>query len=170
MPSNRTRVLALRCVIAALLLAHLCLIFHFSAEAAPQSDQTSSSFIETLLRSMDASYASLPPETQAQRIQSLQKAVRTLAHLAEFALLGALTCALLLTFSDRLRLSAFGLPGCALVAAFDELHQLFVPGRTFQWEDIVIDTLGAAIGIAALWLFCLLLRRAQHRKKKGTEV
>ena len=34
---------------------------------------------------------------------------------------------------------------------FDEVHQLFVPTRTFQLIDIVIDFLGAIVGGLAWW-------------------
>lgn len=36
-----------------------------------------------------------------------------------------------------------------LYAASDELHQLFVPGRTASWVDVMIDATGAFLGLAA---------------------
>ncbi len=45
---------------------------------------------------------------------------------------------------------------CAVAAAYavtDEIHQAFVPGRQAQVGDVLIDTAGAALGIAALWLY-----------------
>jgi VanZ family protein len=41
----------------------------------------------------------------------------------------------------------------ALYAASDEFHQVFVPSRTAAIHDVVIDTLGGAAGLLALWLF-----------------
>ncbi|MGB7767502.1 MAG: VanZ family protein [Verrucomicrobiia bacterium] len=40
----------------------------------------------------------------------------------------------------------------ALYAASDEFHQIFVPTRTPAVHDVVIDTLGGAAGLFALWL------------------
>jgi VanZ family protein len=37
-----------------------------------------------------------------------------------------------------------------LYALSDEFHQLYVPGRTADWTDILFDWLGAAVG-AWLW-------------------
>ena len=101
MRNRQTCLLLLRCVVAVLLLGHLCLIFHYSNEPAPQSDRTSTSFIETLLQTVSPSFASLPEEAKQARVQSLQRLVRTLAHMAEFALLGVLVCAFVLTWSVR---------------------------------------------------------------------
>ncbi len=167
MQHQRIRLLALRCVIAALLCGLLCLIFHYSGEPAMQSDRTSTSFIGTLLQTLDPSFASLPQEARQARVQALQRTVRTLAHMAEFALLGVLVCAFVLTFSARARWLLCGLGFCAGAAVSDEIHQLFMPGRTFQWEDIAVDTGGAALGMAAFLLVCLLFWRLLKRKKEG---
>lgn len=39
-----------------------------------------------------------------------------------------------------------------LYAASDEFHQVFVPTRTPALHDVMIDTLGGAAGLFALWL------------------
>jgi VanZ family protein len=39
-----------------------------------------------------------------------------------------------------------------LYAASDELHQVFVPGRTGQISDVVVDVAGAVAGLTLLWL------------------
>lgn len=39
----------------------------------------------------------------------------------------------------------------AAYAATDEYHQLFVPGRSGQVRDVVIDTVGGTLGLGA-WL------------------
>jgi len=36
---------------------------------------------------------------------------------------------------------------CIIYATSDEIHQLFVPGRSCQLLDILIDTIGSVIGI-----------------------
>ena len=169
---NNKKVLlrVLRGALLVLLALHLFVIFHFSNEAAPQSDRTSTSFIETLLQSCSPSFSSLSPEQQTQKVQSLQKTVRTLAHMAEFAWLGMLVCALLVSFRLPPKWMLCGLLGCALTALGDEGHQLLIPGRTFQWEDVAVDTCGAALGMAAVWLIVRLVARLQRRikEKKGT--
>ena len=47
----------------------------------------------------------------------------------------------------------------AIYAATDEFHQLFIPGRTGTPKDVLIDSAGAAIGLALAWL---VSRRRPH--------
>lgn len=39
-----------------------------------------------------------------------------------------------------------------LYAASDELHQVFIPSRTGQISDVVVDVIGGTIGLTLLWL------------------
>ena len=39
----------------------------------------------------------------------------------------------------------------ALYAASDELHQLFVPSRQASVRDVLLDTLGGAVGLLSVW-------------------
>ena len=58
------------------------------------------------------------------------------------------------------------LAATAAYAATDEFHQLFVPGRSGQLKDVLIDTAGGALGLVLLALILYLKRR---RKMKETE-
>ena len=69
--------------------------------------------------------------------------VRKLAHVAEYAILGAL---LLRAVRHEPAALALG----SLYAATDELHQSFVAGRHGSPVDWAIDTLGVALGVAVL--------------------
>ena len=68
--------------------------------------------------------------------------LRKLAHLTEYAILGAL----LLRATRR---PSLALALAALYAASDEVHQHFVEGRHGAPLDVAIDTLGALAGILA---------------------
>ena len=69
-------------------------------------------------------------------------ALRKLAHLTEYAILGAL-----LLRATRRAWVALGL--AALYATSDEVHQHFVAGRHGAPLDVAIDTVGALAGILA---------------------
>jgi VanZ family protein len=32
-----------------------------------------------------------------------------------------------------------------VTASFDEIHQTFIPSRTGRWQDVMLDTVGAAV-------------------------
>lgn len=40
--------------------------------------------------------------------------------------------------------------GAVAYALADEVHQIFVPGRTFQWLDLVVDAAGAAVSMVCV--------------------
>ena len=42
---------------------------------------------------------------------------------------------------------------CVLYAISDEVHQLFVPGRSGQFKDVFLDSGGAIVGAALYRLF-----------------
>ena len=50
-----------------------------------------------------------------------------------------------------------------LYGAFDELHQSFTPGRSPDVRDLFADGLGAALGVAAVWLLGAIVTRGRGR-------
>jgi len=69
--------------------------------------------------------------------------LRKLAHLSEYAVLGAL-------LQRALSRPWLAVLVGGLYALSDEIHQHFVPGRHAAWYDVVIDTIGVTIGVF-LW-------------------
>jgi hypothetical protein len=69
--------------------------------------------------------------------------LRKIAHACEFAVLGAL-------FLRALRDERAALAAGIAYAVSDELHQHFVPGRVGSPLDVVIDSVGVAVGVL-LW-------------------
>jgi VanZ family protein len=73
--------------------------------------------------------------------------LRKIAHAAEYGLLAALTM-------RWLRSAPISLVAASAYAVTDEVHQLFVRGRSGSPVDWAIDTAGAAIGLGAYLLWC----------------
>lgn len=91
-----------------------------------------------------------------ERIAVWNEPFRKLCHFSVYFILGLITYrALALDRGPRFRFSsAFGsLLFVFLYASSDELHQSFVPGRGVEFSDVLLDTLGAAIGLALLWFY-----------------
>jgi len=133
----------------------------FSASADSKSEAHSSRYFEPLLRW-------LFPRMSPEHVGQIHYDFRKFCHLAEYAVLALLLWrAVRQTDGKKQRPSAA--PGRStggwrwaeaglvlsivfLYGASDELHQVFVPNRTAQVSDVLIDTLGGAAGLLALWI------------------
>ena len=94
--------------------------------------------------------------------QSLFFYLGGLGHIFEYAILSLLLARALLWRGDFTRgqlITVFYL--IFLYAYTDELHQVFVPGRAFQVVDLLLDCLGAMIGLGA---YILYLRQAEVKQ------
>lgn len=91
--------------------------------------------------------------------------VRESAHGVEYLILGIFVFnALYTTLNYRFRaLNCFICSWliCCIYAITDELHQIPVPGRTFQVLDLVIDFAGSVIGIIAVYILFTVLKKSK---------
>lgn len=75
--------------------------------------------------------------------------IRKNAHLMAYLILGVLvTLPMLRANKKQAFLWAFII--CVVFAISDEVHQLFVPGRSGQFKDVCIDSFGAMIGVGLI--------------------
>ena len=90
----------------------------------------------------------MPEKEQKALIKKTDSTIRSLAHFTEYTALGFLTFAFFsLSNSDKIKKALLSFTGCALFSLADEVHQIFVPGRSFQFKDISIDFAGVILGI-----------------------
>ncbi len=96
--------------------------------------------------------AFLMPDLDPAHLRLLHGLVRKSAHVVEYAVLGYLALRALLP-SVPLRRSVFwALLLSVTVALVDEGFQATSPARTGHPKDVLLDGLGASVGIAAgLW-------------------
>lgn len=91
--------------------------------------------------------------------------VRKLAHCLEFTGL-----CILINFDflfEKKKIKPFwSVIFTSAYALTDELHQIFVDGRSCQISDWAVDTTGAIIGAAGFWLICFVISTAAHKRKK----
>ncbi len=123
----------------------------FSASTGAGSSQKTSRFIGPILRWFN-------PETSEETVEAIQFGIRKTAHMGEYALLAALLWRArrkpTLIGGKWIRSDAiFAIGIAALYAMTDELHQSFVPSRQGSPWDVLLDTLGATLGILAIWAF-----------------
>jgi hypothetical protein len=87
-----------------------------------------------------------------------------LAHLLTFAVVGG--AAGLAGGTRGWRMALCCVAGALLVGGMDELHQVFLPGRSASWSDLAADAAGGLLGAAALAVLHRLAGgRLTHRLK-----
>lgn len=117
----------------------MTVIFLFSAQEAADSSRLSGGFLEMFSRlpiigDLDPDLAHL--------------LIRKGAHFFIYAVLGVLTVrALAKNGVDGIKAWLLALLICVLYAVSDEVHQLFIPGRSGQAADAALDGLGSLTGI-----------------------
>lgn len=154
MPRKTHRTLTLLLWIAAV--GWIGVLFFFSGQSGEQSAGLSLRFTRWLLRALP----SLPfAENQLHPI------LRKIAHFGIFAVEGFLLgLALMRTLPSPRRAALLAIPICAAMAVLNELHQNFMAGRSCEARDMIIDTSGAILGVAAAAILLLLLRRILRRR------
>ena len=93
-------------------------------------------------------------------------AVRKSAHACEYAALSVLFFVNYKKKSRKIKqIVVMSVLSTALYAVTDEIHQLFVPGRSGQITDVILDSCGGLIGAVLSATILYLIRK---RKKDGS--
>ena len=145
------RTMARRLCCLLLVIVWMTTIFHFSAQPADESGQMSLRFGMSICRMVVPHFEDKTVEQQETMARRIEFPVRKAAHMTEYAILALLLLGMIT--KDRITRKQL-LSVICLVAAYaatDEYHQLFVPGRSGQVRDVVIDTVGGTLGLGA-WL------------------
>ena len=144
-------------LISLLLIFQMLFIFTMSSFGSDSSNAQSSQIIQVLHQV----FPSLSSHTSGLDANALTFIVRKTAHFTEYAILGILFYFFyrqILPQKNGLRLFALAILSSFLYACTDEIHQLFVPGRSGQFTDVLVDTFGAFCG-------CLLLLAIRRLRK-----
>lgn len=89
-----------------------------------------------------------------ENIELLSFIIRKLAHYTEYLILGFLVINMF-TKNNINNLYLISIILCIIYATSDEIHQIFIPGRSCQLRDILIDSIGSITGI---YLYKLYLK------------
>lgn len=133
------------------------LIWNFSAQTAAESSGTSGGVTNRALMWIYPSYRNMTPEARNALIESLSFVVRKGAHMfLYFVLMGLLLLALRTLIQHSGCQAAAAAALCALLAGLDEYHQTFVPGRSGELRDVLVDLSGGCIFLLLWWLLRML--------------
>lgn len=143
----------------------MSVVFGFSSQPAVESNETSGGFIEFIYNIYARIFGLPVASVSSARIMELQFIFRKGAHFTIYLLLGFFFCNAYFQ-SGIVKLLPLGiLSGISsvLYSASDEFHQTFIPGRSGEIRDVLIDSSGAIIGIL---IFLLILRCRKWILKK----
>lgn len=144
------RIKAFRAVSVILTVIWMFVIFSFSAQNSEKSSNTSAAVIENVVSAVYPGFKDMTDTEKTEKVESLQFTARKIAHFLIYTVLGILSLLSVISYC-KLRFylrTAISALICLLYAASDEVHQLFVAGRSCEIRDILIDFCGALLGIA----------------------
>lgn len=145
-----------------LVLFWMALIFSFSAKNAEVSTKMSTSVGEMVCRFFVPAYEEWSEKEQYALAVKIDHPIRKTAHASEYAVLGGLLLCMYASYLPKnKRTVLLAVLTGVLYAAGDEFHQLFVPGRSGQVSDVLLDSAGVFVGAGVVFI----ILRAWSRKK-----
>ncbi len=172
LPTERVMVLTIKkdriitIVFALLSLMWMMFIFSLSHDTATESSQMSQSITETIVEIIKPEIRTMKEPQKQSFIDSMEKIIRKLAHASVFMVLGILVSITLISYVKN---SAFvlvsGFAFCVFYAITDEVHQLFVQGRSGEMRDVLIDSAGSLLGMVLVFLSIYIFKKVKYRLK-----
>ena len=120
----------------------MILIFSLSAQTATQSSELSGGLIDKILNIFNRELS----EFEVVVIDFMQFIIRKSAHMFLYIILAILIFSELSLYSIK-KHEIFTAVISISYAITDEIHQYFVPGRSCEIRDVLIDSIGVIIGI-----------------------
>ncbi len=135
-----------------LLVAWAAVIFYLSSEGSDSSSGRSDAIVQTI-QSLGASW---PQDL-------LTFLTRKAAHIAAYFVLGVLAFNVARRYPiSRKKAALISISFVLAYAASDEIHQLFVPGRSGEVRDVLIDTAAGSLGVLT---HALVLKHWRKKQK-----
>ncbi len=132
-----------------LVIVWMLVIFNFSSQNGTKSTKTSD-VVTSMVVNVTTSVTNkdIPREEVKKKVEDSTFLVRKTAHFTEYLILGILVLQLLSDYTKiNKRMLIVSLIICYLYAVSDEVHQIFIPGRTAKVLDTFIDGAGSLVGI-----------------------
>ncbi len=169
------KLVLLRNLAGVLAIVWMCVIFAFSAQTKEESGEVSQSFTYQMVSSTRFFFHLDMDDARVKEIaDAIEGFVRKSAHMTEYGILSMLLYIWIgqwpMSFLRRWG-TAFG--AATVYATTDEIHQLFVAGRSGRFTDVCIDGAGAALGIIVFVLLVRavkLVRAAKVRRQEREEL
>lgn len=152
-------------IFVVLLVIWMAFIFSMSSQNSEVSSNTSGEAIRVVL-SIIPKFNEQPEEVKVNVVEKLQFITRKSAHFIAYMIFGIISMLLLLQYGKINKKPLLAFLICVAFAISDEVHQLFVPGRSGQLKDVMIDSSGSLVGIGIVLLGLKLLESRKQRKTR----
>ena len=156
-----------RLILPVLLIFQMCFIFTMSSFGHNSSDAQSNLFVDFIAQNFPHVRHGL--KNNLISLSTLIFLVRKTAHFTEYAVLGALFYLNIMQHPkpDQPHKKILSpILFSFLYAITDEIHQIFVSGRSAQYRDVLIDTLGASFGTIITYLIIKLFNKIKTQSHK----
>ena len=162
---NKNLKIFLRIILIFLIITNCIVIFKFSSEQSEQSDKSSGRIVDTIVENHPKMKKLSQKEKEIKK-QEIVFPVRKMAHFSVYTCLGILLYLFMKTFEISNRKKVLISIGLAFIyACSDEIHQLFVGGRSGEFRDVLIDSCGAGFGIFVVWIICEIYKKIKKQNK-----
>jgi VanZ family protein len=154
----------IRIVAAILAIVWMTRIFSYSSDDATASMQVSRSVSYDIVESANRMFGLGWDEDKILGIsKAIEKAVRKLAHMGEYGVLGLLVCIACDAWRPSFSRAGLSMLICLVYACSDEFHQTFVDGRSGEVKDVCIDLCGALLALFLGWLAIRIYKKRVNR-------
>jgi VanZ family protein len=130
------------------------IIFLLSSEVSNRSSERSGAIVHVLSQSTSIADNALTFLT------------RKAAHIFVYFVLGILMYTAVRHYATIRRAIIASIIFCGAYAVSDEIHQLFVPGRSGEIRDILIDSIAAATGVILCYFLNRIIFSSKNSKNK----
>ena len=159
-----------RIIFLILVVINCITIFWYSNQVADASSNSSGRVVQFLVDNFHVTDGMSNEEAETFCSEVLQPIVRKTAHFTLYTLLGffIMNCAITFkgtTYQNGLSSWILG----TIYAISDEIHQIFVEGRSCEFRDVCIDSLGILTGILLAVFIVFIIRKITKKEKPKVE-
>ena len=165
----KNQIIIIRIILIILLIITFFYIFNFSSQDSEKSGNLSRTITVSVTKNIKK-IQELDNNKKNDVLNTIEKVIRKLAHFSEYTFLGILLMSLMSTYNLKQTNKFIISIGIGfLYACSDEFHQLFVPGRTAKFTDVLIDTSGVIAGSILIFIAILIIKKIIVKNKKSVE-
>lgn len=157
----------IRAVLFILLFGTFCIIFGFSGQNGTQSSSVSMKITKEITSNIE-SIQKQDEKTKEKTLHKIEHIIRKLAHFSIYTLVGLILMLICKTYKiSDLRSFFTSLIIGIIYASSDEIHQIFIPGRSAMITDVLIDSSGVLLGTLIILGIFKIFQKEQVKRQVG---